>query len=70
MWHKMVEVHRSVLAQAQKENLATPTRAVSFNLFFTLMDAWGKITPSYVSGFLKKKKDYAKLGLPLFMSME
>lgn len=37
MWRKMVEVHRSVRAQAQKENLATPTRAVSFNLFFTLI---------------------------------
>ena len=37
MWRKMVEVHRSVRAQAQKENPATPTRAVSFNLFFTLI---------------------------------
>ena len=48
MWRKMVEAHRSVRAQAQKENLATPTRAVSFNLSLNLMDAWGKITPSHI----------------------
>ena len=45
MWRKMVEVPRSVQAQAQRENLATTTSAVSFNLFFNPDECMGQKLP-------------------------
>ena len=57
MWHKMVEVHQSVRTQAGKQNPATPTSAVSFNLFFDPDGCMRQNLPSplsYIGAFPKK----------------